>query len=408
MTVKFIMECDVCHSKYVFKCQCDHVMNNGEMPIRIGCKNCGNLIKGSISRTDIHLDTGRQITSTNLIEPYPMVGISTELPICKECYFTSNIVNNYLVLCRYFQSLSNHSERISFLVSEMNETINNLNTLHRIYKNGNIQVFSQFAEKNFGKPSDEVISAKSEMRIGLLNLLIKAFQVICTNKYKALFTIPYIFTLDKKLETMSFIEATDFKNTISAYMDFESEQDKSINMLMSFLDGLQAIYPVMLLLEEGDFNKEYKDELYLSTTDYDDIKNWFAEMFELLSRWSMLLVGLENYAFRNQYDSMSTSETFIDYCKKNKKKKSAYIRDNCWLSGYYLRTLDNKIRNGIDHVKTTYDTNKQIISYFPNLNKINEKYEISLVDFSFIILQQAMKLLESIYLAEKIMQKINC
>jgi len=102
MTVKFIVECDVCHSKYVFKCQCDHVMNNGEMPIRIGCKNCGNLIKGGISRTDIHLDTGRQITSTNLIEPYPMVGISTELPICKECYFTSNIVNNYLVLCRYF------------------------------------------------------------------------------------------------------------------------------------------------------------------------------------------------------------------------------------------------------------------------------------------------------------------
>lgn len=408
MTVKFIVECNVCHSRYVFKCQCDYIMNNGEMPIRIGCKNCGNLIKGGISRTDIHIDTGQKITSTELTEPYPMVGISTELPIYKDCYFTNNIVNNYLVLGRHFQSLFRHSKRVSLLVNDMNETINDLNTLQRIYENGNIQVFSQFAEKKFGKPSDEVISSKSEMRVGLIKLLVKTFQVICTGEYYANFTQPYIIELDTGLETMSSVEATDLKNTISSYMDFESELDRSIDLLMNFLDGLQAIYPVMLLLEEGDFNKEYKDELYLSTTDYDDIKNWFAEMFELLSRWSMLLVGLENYAFRNRYDSMPTSETFIDFCKKTNGQKSAYIRDNSRLSGYYLRTLDNKIRNGIDHVKTTYDTNKQIISYFPNLNKINEKYEIALVDFSFIILQQAMKLLESLYLAEKIILKINC
>ena len=65
----------------------------------------------------------------------------------------------------------------------MNETIDGLNTLHRIYENGNIQVFSQFAEKKFGKPSDEVISSKSEMRIGLINLLVKTFHVICTDEY---------------------------------------------------------------------------------------------------------------------------------------------------------------------------------------------------------------------------------
>lgn len=405
MTVRIIVECNVCHSRYVFKCQCDHVMNNGEMPIRIGCKNCGNLIKGSISRTDIHLDTGLQITLTELMEQYPMVGISTELPICKDCYFTNNIINNYLVLGGHFKSLSNYSKRISLLVNGMNETIDGLNTLHRIYENGNIQVFSQFAEKKFGKPFDEVISSKSEMRIGLINLLVKTFQVICTNEYYANFTQPYIVELDKGLETMSSIEATDLKNTISAYMDFESELDKSISLLMKFLDGLQAIYPVILLLEEGDFKREYKGDLYLSTTDYDDIKNWFAEMFELLSRWSMLLIGLENHSIRKRYDLMPDSGKFVDFCKKTNGQKSAYIRDNCWLNGYYLKTLDNKIRNGINHVKTTYDTNKQIITYFPNINKISEKHEIALVDFSFIILQQAIKLLESLYLAKKILQK---
>lgn len=38
MTITFIVECDVCHHKYVLKCQCDHVMNHGSMPIRVGCK----------------------------------------------------------------------------------------------------------------------------------------------------------------------------------------------------------------------------------------------------------------------------------------------------------------------------------------------------------------------------------
>ena len=84
MTISEIVECSVCHSKYNFKILCDHVMNHRDMPIRIGCHNCGNLMSGSISKSGITM-TNALVTheESSLLQPYPCVGTSLELPILK-------------------------------------------------------------------------------------------------------------------------------------------------------------------------------------------------------------------------------------------------------------------------------------------------------------------------------------
>ena len=141
MTISFIVECDVCHHKYVLKCQCDHVMNHGSMPIRVGCKNCGNILRGEISAQSLVITKGIKHECENLLEPYPYVGVSTELPICVDCYFTDRqLLNNYLCLPSYVNdaNIHNHSRRMSILADSMSQTLNDLQTLYNIYCNGKI------------------------------------------------------------------------------------------------------------------------------------------------------------------------------------------------------------------------------------------------------------------------------
>lgn len=409
MTISFIVECDVCHAKYVFKCQCDHVMNHGSMPIRVGCKNCGNMLHGEISAHDIVMTKGIKQDPKSLMEPYPYVGVSTELPICADCYFTEGqLLKNFLCLLSYVSDVNirHHSRRMSILADGMSHTLEDLKTLYNIYCNGNISVFSAYAEEKFGKDKNEVIKDKGDMQRGFVNVFMQLFSVIIPKAYYSKFTKPFVEELDKVVSNADESTLKALLKVVSGNMNIERDIDESIKVLMDFVERLANFFPVMLLLDEGDFSNTYCGKLYLSTADYAEVKNLYAELFELLSRWSMLLVGLENLKVRGDYDKLNTMKPLADFCKMTNGNKSEYIAANSWLKGYYMRTIDNKIRNGIDHAKTKYNSHTQILEYYPNVRKPDEKQEIALVDFTFIILQQAIKLAESLFLVMRVLSRV--
>lgn len=408
MTISFIVECDVCHQKYVLKCQCDHVMNHGSMPIRVGCKNCGNMLRGEISAKSLVMTKGIKHEGKKLMEPYPCVGVSAELPICAECYFVDGqLLNNYMCLPTYVKNISinNHSRRMSILADVMNQTLEDLKTLYNIYCNGNISVFNTYVEEKFGKDKNETVKDKSDMQREFVNMLVQLFGVIVSKAYCSQFTKPFVEELNHVIDNADVSTLQNLLMAVSDKMNIENDIDESIKVLMDFVDKIRNFFPLMLLLDEGDFTGTYSGKLYLSTVDYAEVKNLYAELFELLSRWSMVLVGLENLKKRGDYNKLDTVN-LPDYCKMTNGLKSEYISAHCWLKDYYLRTLDNKIRNGIDHAKTKYNAHTQIVEYYPNVKKPNERQEIALVDFTFIILQQAIKLVESLSLVMRVLNRV--
>lgn len=399
MTISEIVECSVCHSKYNFKILCDHVMNHRDMPIRIGCHNCGNLMSGSISKIGITM-TNALVTheESSLLQPYPCVGISLELPIVKECYFkTGSIVNNVLLVPVYVgpKAIDKHGLKMKNLEGSFYSKFNNLEILHNIKVGGNMAVFDQFAKEHFDKDDNDITDTPNKMRLGFVNLYEQLFRHIRSHSYTMQFCHTYLDPLFEEVRKLTPKERNDINTTISAYMDLQRDYDEAIKLLLDFWKKRAHFYPVMLLLETGEFNKDYAGELYLSTVDYEEIKELYANLFELLSRFSMYMVALENKQVRGDFDLLSDGKPLSTFCSKTNGNKSEFINSSCTLNGYYLRTLDNKIRNGIDHAKTTCDGRTQIISYFPNIKNPNDKKEIALIDFTYIILQQAMKLSES-------------
>ena len=78
-------------------------------------------------------------------------------------------------------------------------------------------------------------------------------------------------------------------------------------------------------------------------------------------------------------------------------KKKEKIELHPFLSAYFLKTIDNQIRNGIGHLKTTYDPIQQLITYYPfKGSNTHVSKTIYLIDFCFIIYQQTLKVLDSL------------
>lgn len=399
MTISTIVECAVCHSKYNFKILCDNVMNHSEMPIRIGCHNCGNLMSGSISMRQFKLEGASILNEqSSLMLPYPCVGISLELPIVKECYFqTGMIVNNVLLVPTYVgqEPFERHSRKMRALESYYYPKFAELNTLFNIKNGGNYDVFNQYVKEHFIRDEADVADTPNKMRLGFVNLYDQLFKHIRSHSYTTQFCNTYLDKLMVEVRGLTSQERTDINSLIASYMDIERDYDEAIKVLLNFWNRRSHFYPVMLLLETGSFIKEFAGDLYLSTVDYEEIKELYANLFELLSRFSMYMVALENKQLRGDFNLLSDGKPLLTYCSKTNGKKSEFIKASSTLSGYYLRTLDNKIRNGIDHAKTTSDGRTQIISYYPNIKDPQDKREIALIDFTYIILQQAMKLSES-------------
>lgn len=399
MTISTIVECAVCHSKYNFKVLCDHVMNHREMPIRIGCHNCGNLMSGSISMSQFKLEGANILKEqSSLMQPYPCVGISLELPIVKECYFqTGMIVNNVLLvpICLGQEPVERHSRKMRALESVYYPKFEELNTLYNIKNSGNFDVFNQYAKEHFNRDETEVTDTPNKMRLVFVNLYEQLFRHIRSHAYTTQFCNAYLDKLLAEVSGLTKQERTDINTLIASYMDVERDYDEAIKVLLNFWNKRAHFYPVMLLLETGSFTNEYAGDLFLSTVEYEEIKELYANLFELLSRFSMYMVALENKQLRGNYYLLSDGKPLSTYCSKTNGKKSEFIDASSTLSGYYLRTLDNKIRNGIDHAKTSCDGRSQIISYYPNIKDPQDKREIALIDFAYIILQQAMKLSES-------------
>lgn len=356
-------------------------------------------MKGSISTSQFHLDGANILQEqSSWLQPYPNVGISLELPIVKECYFqTGMIVNNVLLVPNYvgLEAVDRHSRKMRAFESVYYPKFAELNTLYNIKNSGNYGVFNQYAKEHFDRDETEISDTPNKMRWGFVNLYEQLFKQIRSHSYTTLFCNAYLDKLMAEVRGLTSQERSDINTLIATYMDIERDYDEAIKVLLNFWNKRAHFYPVMLLLETGDFTKEYAGDLYLSTVDYEEIKELYANLFELLSRFSMYMVALENKQLRGDFNTLSDGKPLSTYCSKTNGKKSEFIDTSSTLIGYYQRTLDNKIRNGIDHAKTSCDGRTQIISYYPNIKDPQDKREIALIDFAYIILQQAMKLSES-------------
>lgn len=410
MTISGTLICTTCGNKIRVRYQVGYI---NPVNVRIGCQGCGKIIKGIIDQRKSLFEFDTEKWDSNYVETTQTVSISTELPV-------SSVTNeNGPFLLTPFLAIGSIVGGIEN-IQEFGKKLRELQPLHDtkfekfelitdLFSNNSFDYFLMEAKKEF-RPNLSLKLTEYDEFANVLNLITNDFlKLVETDYYRSHFKdtiISIIFEPNSHKRT----ELRNLVNQLEVYTNLKDEFVKGQALLVRFLRNIKSFLPVVVLSYNNDFAKQYNSDLTITTFDYWELKDMYVEQFEFLARTSSIHFGLLNLTERNDYDdfgSINDCSTLEDYQKKDNGIKKEIIKKSTILNDYFLNTLNNQIRNGIGHLKTKYNPVNQEIKYFPynKKTKINQSKTISLIDFTYLIYQQALKIRDTQIIIQKLYEK---
>ncbi len=152
-------------------------------------------------------------------------------------------------------------------------------------------------------------------------------------------------------------------------------------ILDNFADNRDWLAPFAVHLMTSKASRDY----WLPTEHYSRAKQFYTDMFEVLGRLLIAIIGLNNIKYRSSYQAMpgnmpKSVKTWEDFAELSNGLKFRFCQENPFWVLIYNDAFDHKLRNGINHNKAYLDDISQVISYFPD--KQGKKcFQIKYYDF---------------------------
>lgn len=392
MVIGGTIKCKICQEEIWLKIQIGKVEKAN---LRIACPNCATVLRGKYQTANPQIEFENAVFSDDIGDlSNQIVATSTELPIFNETVNTKNIgLTPYMgFVGRYgLKMLPKALENYIAFRNKWKKEGSNLQDLVNLSVNRNYDLAQKFIKSNFINGLSETLDKDFETTSHLINQVLLEFsKMIAPGKYKPYYQDRLLIkkTL-KKIETDN-AKINSVLGSVSPYIDIEKEYNNALKLIISFLLKFESFMPVVILSYADGFDKEFKDEFSITTFEYEEIKDLYVDLFELLSRISLLYVAIYNYGHYGSVDDfrgVTNCSNLEGYFKLSNGRRKDVIAEMPDLQRYFRFLLDSQLRNGIGHFKTEYDTINQVIKYYPyndqrRMNRHKEKY---LIDFVYHI-----------------------
>lgn len=183
-----------------------------------------------------------------------------------------------------------------------------------------------------------------------------------------------IFNSDKNTEINEFI------NYVKTKVNFKVLNSKIIELYNRWITEFEKYMSVVSLCISNKLDKVDKDTFVMSTINFESMKSFYSDSYELILDLMWIPIGLNNIYERGSYNLFNYTcgiENFDKYFSiKIKLNKNKALIDNEMFS-IYLNT-DRKVRNSISHYDYMLDNNNQKVIFYDNENDV----EMYIVDFA--------------------------
>ena len=108
-----------------------------------------------------------------------------------------------------------------------------------------------------------------------------------------------------------------------------------------------------------------KEKYGITTINFEEMKTFFEDSYELILEMIVIPVGLNNILERGNYNSFSPKSKIKNF--NNFFEQTKYFRIDALINGEKFSkplNLDNKIRNSIAHYDYKFNKGNQIITFF--------------------------------------------
>lgn len=382
------LKCDVCGSIIQTKIQAGWLEKH---PIRITCGKCKISINGEITLNqnegiieNLTFKNAHAVEDNGNYDYY--IGVSGELLTFKlENYDKTNFVK-YLIPpffhARWAMSEGNELFKRN-VIKFLYNTKSNWHKYSRIFELAN--------NKNYEYLENELLKISPNNSIAHNNLCEynKALHQIISINFNFIFTD--LYTIENEISTQ-LLKLN--RNCINNLIDFLKSQNDILSkyqikihaILDKFINIFQYLIPAygIYFYEKQDINYT---KYGVTTTSFEDIKQFYSDCYETLGDIMMIPIGLNNIKYRNDFEknSLPDNQGNLPYSKlfyEFKGTRLKYMNISEIFSDITELTFNNKLRNAIGHNNYDYDGITQQITYIPNEKKIDIKEHIYLLQFS--------------------------
>jgi len=284
------------------------------------------------------------------------------------------------------ESMQWHTLRVNYL-NDVREASTEIKALFVLYKNDRRELFKEkvraFLDKNM--PCETQL----DINRALYFAIEKAFFPFSEPK-KNVDAVETITRLQMRLEKKD-------KPALDAFMTEIVDSGFLKNVQTDCLEIYPRIIDIELMLRPAlflDFDLAYQAQgvpYRVSALEFNDAKDLFKDMTEIMSRLLVLVAGMNNLARRGNHNAFAPSKqapkALKDYVDLPLGFKLAQI-DQPWYR-VNADAIDNRLRNSIAHYKAEYDEITQELIYFPKQEGLEQATAIRMhfLDFSRKILE---------------------
>ena len=394
MQMNYFVKCPVCGSVTDVKYQYGF---SNRHPIRFKCK-CGVTILGEFQQNNGVTFKNANLTTEDVLPDYVVYSSGeflTEKPyvvnnkedLIRQTTFIHTVqMIEYDEFTKVFSHVVNYRDHTRYIVKMINE----------LFQVGNYELLQKVIRNSYPE-LEKYIPLKNDVDYLRAVSMINQFQFLYFDKKQTTRRTTDLFVKLFKDKPQSSLKYVKFLNELNRIQDWKQ---RILNISDNIYEKIDCLIPVIGI----DYYKEEKQEslfedMVISTTSFEDIKQIYVDLYELICSLLIILIGLDNLILRDDFNSIRIDidptiknvKNLTDVSKmRNKGNIIKLIESNAPFQSMLCNSFDSDIRNAIGHF--SYETSEVTGSYgqiirFYNVNNRDQYIDKSLVQICYDIWQ---------------------
>lgn len=185
-------------------------------------------------------------------------------------------------------------------------------------------------------------------------------------------------------------------------IDFNSIEIKGFKLIELFAKIYEQLIPVIALKNGDCLENVDKNQFGIMTANFDELTDFYAKSYEWIFDNLKVILGLNNIFVRNDSTKCANGKTYQDFIRESNgnKMKNGYV-DEKEPFGKPISSLNNRVRNAIQHFDSDIDYETQLIT-FKDRNKSVDLYLIDFADLCIENFRIIFYVLELVYNLRKL------
>lgn len=393
MQVNYYIKCDICGAVSNLKYQMGFSTRH---PIRFKCP-CGVSLRGEFSKKNGISFENAQIIDNKSKELPALVVYSSGDFLTVPPFVPTKVVQlcmpSSFINATMYLNYDEFKKEFSFVVNYRDKFHRINRAINELYFAGNETLLIQTIKKNYNNP---LLNLQTNNNTDIFRSVAKINQFQFLNS-KASDAVIKITSLYQKAVSEKRTELESYLSFLNKLNRLEGWKKRIYNLCDLVYEKIDLLIPIISVdFYNGDKEEMLDGRFAITTTSFEDIKQLYVDLYELIAEILMLLVGFDNVLERGDYEKIKqvvglNVNSLSDMANmRNKGNIIKFLGNGGEACELVCKCLSSDTRNSIGH----YDYDSEEIANslgqkikFYNVNNKDEFEEKTLAQICYDIWQ---------------------